>query len=259
MIEVKNVSFSYGKENVLDNISTQFRQGEICAVLGVNGSGKTTLLRLLSRLSKPTEGSIELDGKPFSAYERKEFAKNIAMLPQCRAIPSISVYEFVSHGRFPYLGFSRMLAVRDKEMIEKAISYTGLNNMRNKNLNALSGGERQRAYIAMLIAQDTKYVILDEPTTYLDIAHNFEVMEMMCMMRDSGKGVAVVLHDLSQALKYSDKVLILENGKTAFYGTPPDAVESGSIERVFGVECTSRKYGDCTEYIFNPRASGGKM
>ena len=168
MIQLDDLCFSYGGRTVLNNISAAFSPGKLYAVLGPNGSGKTTLIRLLSRLLLPDSGSLTLDEKSYTCYGRKEFARQLALLPQTRPIPAISVQDLVSHGRFPYLGLSRTPGRADLEAVDRAMAAVNVQAFAGRDLRRLSGGERQRVYLALLLAQDTRYVLLDEPTTYLD-------------------------------------------------------------------------------------------
>ena len=251
MIKAQNISFSY-TENIpfINNLSAEFKKGEICAVLGVNGGGKTTVLRLLARLSSPDSGEIYLDDRPYSEYKRKEFARKTAFLPQFRDIPAVTVYEFVCHGRFPHIGFSGILNKADKKIVDNALEITHCSHLRRKELRAISGGERQRVYIAMLIAQNSDYIILDEPATYMDICYRFEILNLLNRLKDMGKGIIFSLHDLSSALKISDKTLLLENGNLVQYGTTEEILKSGNIEKVFKVKCTQIKIENETEYVF---------
>lgn len=253
MIDIKNLGFSVEKKPILSDVNVSFKKGEICAIIGPNGSGKTTLIRLISRLAEPDGGDIIIDGKNLSEYSRKELAQKIALLPQGRPTPNISVSSLVSHGRFPYLDLSRKLTANDRKIIERAMKITDTLSLMHRNISELSGGERQRVYLAMLLAQDTPCVLLDEPTTYLDISHQFAVMEILRFMRSEGKCVAVVLHDLALALKYCDKILLMSEGKSRFFGTPQETVASGGIEQAFGINCIKAEINAESEYIFRPK------
>ncbi len=234
MIKTENISFFYGKKQVLKDISLEFEKGKLYAVIGPNGSGKTTLLHLLARLHKPI-GTLTLDGENHDNIPRRDFAKRLALLPQERSIPDMTAFDLVSAGRYPYLDISRRLGEQDLVAVKKAMTATNTEQFANNSLKKLSGGERQRAYIAMLMAQATPYVLLDEPTSHLDISHAFEVMELLSKMRNDGKCVIAVLHDLSLALKYADEVIVLQNGDVRATGAPSDIVNGGYIESVFGV------------------------
>lgn len=252
MIKIQDLSFSYNKEKTISHINLEFSPKELCCILGANGCGKTTFLKLLNRLIEPIGGNITIDNKSISEFKRKDLAKRIAYLPQIMNAPSISVSELVSHGRFPHMGFSRSLSSQDKAIIEKALISTKMQDLRHKNIRMLSGGERRRAYIAMLLAQDAKYLLLDEPTTYLDIFHSFEIMELLKELKDIGKSSIVVTHDIPSALKYSDKIVVFNNGKIAFSGTPDDLLETNCLQKTFNIECIKVNAGEHCEYICRP-------
>lgn len=252
MIQLDDLNFSYGGRTVLHNISAAFSPGKLYAVLGPNGSGKTTLIRLLSRLLQPDSGSLTLDGKSYACYGRKEFARQLALLPQARPIPAISVQDLVSHGRFPYLGLSRTPGKDDLDAVERAMAAVNVQAFAGRDLRQLSGGERQRVYLALLLAQDTRYVLLDEPTTYLDASAQFSVMENLKCMSQDGKCVIAVLHDLNLALSFSDEICLLDRGRVAAFGAPEALVEQGVLDRVFSIRCRSVVVDGIKEYIIRP-------
>lgn len=253
MITLENISFSYNKEQILKNINISFEQGKIYTILGVNGSGKTTLLNLIGRLFLPDLGHIYLENKKYSDFSKREFAKKVAILPQIRNIPSICVYELVSHGRFPYLGFSRSLSEKDKYIIDSAIKQSNIEDLKNKNLTELSGGERQRTYIGMLLAQETDFVLLDEPTTYLDPTHTFGVFNILKKMRKNKKCVILVLHDIVSALKISDDIIVLNNGNITHFDSPKKLIASNLLETVFDIECINIQLSDEYDYIIRQK------
>lgn len=253
MIKLENVSFSYGKNSVLKNISSVFERGKLHCIIGPNGCGKTTLIRLISKLENMQEGKISIDGKEIQDYSIKEYAKKVALLPQGRNIPSISVKSFVSHGRFPYLGFSRKMTEKDKKAVENALLTTECSLFADRSMKELSGGERQRAYIAMLVAQDTPYVLLDEPTTYLDIKQRLDFMSLTAELKNSGKGVIAVLHDLPTALKFSDCVTIMKDGEILLTAPPAILAKSDIWETVFNVQCKEITIDGEKEYIFKDK------
>ncbi len=252
MIQLDDLNFSYGGRTVLRNISAAFSPGKLYAVLGPNGSGKTTLIRLLSRLLQPDSGSLTLDGKSYACYGRKEFARQLALLPQTRPIPAISVQDLVSHGRFPYLGLSRTPGKDDLDAVERAMAAVNVQAFAGRDLRQLSGGERQRVYLALLLAQDTRYVLLDEPTTYLDASAQFSVMENLKCMSQDGKCVIAVLHDLNLALSFADEICLLDQGRIAAFGAPEALVEQGVLDRVFSIRCRSVVVDGIKEYIIRP-------
>lgn len=252
MIQLDNLSFSYGGQTVLHNLSAIFTPGKLYAVLGPNGSGKTTLIRLLGRLLQPDSGSLCLDSKPYASYGRKEFARQLALLPQTRPIPAISVQDLVSHGRFPYLGLSRIPSKADQAAVAQAMEAVNVQSFANRDLRQLSGGERQRVYLALLLAQDTRYVLLDEPTTYLDASAQFAVMENLKRMRQSGKCVVTVLHDLNLALSFCDELCVLNQGRIVAFGAPEAMVDDGVLDRVFSIHCRPVIVDGVKEYIIRP-------
>ena len=252
MIEIKNASFSYGRMPVIREIGTGFARGELCAIVGPNGCGKTTLLRMIGNLLKPDDGRIFLDGKPYEEYGRKDFARHVASMPQIRPIPQMTVEELITNGRYPHLKFSRKLSENDENAVRTAMRLADVERFASQYLNELSGGERQRAYMALLMAQETNYVLLDEPTTYLDISAQFSVMHILRQMRDSGKCVIAVLHDLSMAMEFCDWIMVMHAGTVAADGSVDELASSDIWERVFGVRCIAAAVEDAFKYIFQP-------
>lgn len=245
---MKNLAYSYERgaaaqrygKMLLNNISFEIPKGKITTLIGPNGCGKTTLLRLINGLTDLQEGQIIIEGRNRQEYSIKELARIISVLPQSRDLANITVERLVEHGRFPYLGLSRKLSKQDRQIMNQAMATAGVEEMRYKKLEALSGGERQRAYIAMMLAQDTPIVMLDEPTTYLDIHHQFELLEMVKALNEqSGKTVIMILHDLPLALKYSDNVVVLHDGAIQYHGIPDLLVSQHTdiMERIFHVHC----------------------
>lgn len=235
MMEFKGVSAGYGHRSILKNISLHFPNGTITAVIGPNGCGKSTLLRGASGLLAPSEGEILLDGRNIRAMTHREFAQKVSLLPQARPLGAITVRSLVMHGRFPYLGFPRKPSPEDEKIVQEAMSLTGVLEFSSKNMEELSGGERQKVYLAMVIAQDTEIVLLDEPTTYLDMSYQFEILSLMKNLRAKYKTIVAVMHDLSQAFSVSDRVCLIENGSVAACGTPEEVYESGEVNRIFSV------------------------
>lgn len=235
MIEFRNVSTGYDKADVIHNISFTVPEASVTAFVGPNGCGKTTLLRAAAGQLPLHSGEIILEGKQVGDYERRELARTAAFMPQMRYVPAISVAALVAHGRFPYLGFSRRMRAEDKEAVWRALEATGTSDWAQRDLRELSGGERQRVYIAMAIAQDTKLVFLDEPTTYLDPGRQFELLELITSLTSSGKTVVMVLHDLAHALRYSSQIAVMDKGRLIKCAAPDEIYESGEIERVFSV------------------------
>ncbi|NLJ88783.1 MAG: ABC transporter ATP-binding protein [Epulopiscium sp.] len=253
MIKLKNITAGYNKVEVIKNINIEFEEGSITSIIGKNGCGKTTLLKTSANLLKPFKGEIRLGDKDIFSIPKKELAKKLSFLPQLRAVPNITVYNLVMHGRYPYLGFSRTPQKKDKELVQKAIEDMGLNQYINKNIYELSGGQRQKVYIAMLLAQDTDIIFLDEPTTYLDINQQLEILEIIKRLKEMAKTIIMVVHDLNNALSYSDKICLMDRGEIVICDTPQNVFESREIDRVFKVISSQVTLDDKTtkQYVFN--------
>lgn len=235
MFELRNVAVGYGDRPVLQKVNLTARAGQVTALVGTNGCGKTTLLKAVARQLPLLAGEIRLHGRPVTAYDRKAFARTVAFMPQVRNIPEITVQSLVSHGRFPYLGLSRQMTARDWTAVQQAMEQTGVAGWAHRDLRELSGGERQRVYLAMALAQGGEAILLDEPTTYLDVAAQFELLELLRELAGQGKAVLLVLHDLAQALQYSDRVAVLARGGLAAFDTPRHLFEQRVLDEVFGV------------------------
>lgn len=237
MLKLRDITAGYKGIEVIKNINLSFGKGSITSIIGKNGCGKTTLLKTASKLLKPFSGDVLLKGESIYSMPLKKLASEISFLPQIRNVPNISVYNLVMHGRFPYLGFPRIPQDEDKALVETALEKLGINKYRNKNIRELSGGERQKVYIAMVLAQDTDCIFLDEPTTYLDINHQLEILNIIKELKSMGKAVVMVIHDLNSALTYSDKICLIDKGEVVIFDTPRAVYDSREIERVFHVKC----------------------
>lgn len=236
ILSLHNVNAGYGMSTILFDVSLEIKKGEILTLAGCNGSGKSTLLKVSSRQIPLKSGKILLNGKMLSAYSQKELAKTISFLTQMPSTPAISVESLTLHGRFPYLGFSRKITKEDKEKVEQAMEMAGVASFRRRDLRQLSGGERQKAFLSMVIAQDTDVLFLDEPTTYLDIGKQFEILELVKKINRGGKTIVMVLHDLSHVLSYSDRVALVEKGEILALDDPKKIYENGLLDAVFGVQ-----------------------
>ena len=242
MIELNRMTFGYASgAPLIDGLSARFADGRIRAVLGPNGSGKSTLLRLCARQLMPASGTLRVGGRDAADYDAKAFARALAYLPQSRPVPMITVRALVAHGRFPHLGMTRRLSAQDEAAVARALDLTGLSGVAGRDLRTLSGGQRQKAYLAMLIAQDAQHLLLDEPTTYLDIGHQLELFDLLRTLRNEGRCVVVVMHDLAQAIALADDALLLHKGEPLYDGPADGLVPSGAMERVFGVRPVLRE------------------
>ncbi|MBO5522163.1 MAG: ABC transporter ATP-binding protein [Roseburia sp.] len=251
MLEFSHVSVSCGHTPILKDISVSFPSGQITTLIGPNGCGKTTLLQCLNGVSKVTAGTIRLNGENYLKLPPKERAKKLAFLPQVRTIiPALPTKTLVEHGRFPHLGFSRKKSVKDVEIVSRAMEFTHVTEYADCSVDTLSGGMRQRVFFAMVLAQDCDYIVLDEPTTYLDISGQREFLEMVCTLKEQGKTVILILHDLNQALRISDRLLVMNDRKIKAAGTPEDCLASGVIEEVFQTQIRTFTDGEERFYFF---------
>ena len=195
MLELKNISTGYGSKNVINCADAFFEKGKLTSIVGVNGCGKSTLLKAILGILPLSDGEIVIDGSDIRSMSRNEISKKVAYLAQGKDTPDMTVLQMVMHGRFPYLSYPRRYKETDREIALKAMEVVGILHLANQPLYTLSGGMRQNAYIAMALAQDTDYILLDEPTTYLDIAHQLDLMKILRGLADSGKGIITVMHD----------------------------------------------------------------
>lgn len=249
MLELKNVSSGYGKLPVLQNVSLSVEKGSVLSIVGPNGSGKSTLLKTAVGILNLAEGEITVDGTPIGELTGKQLAQRVAYLPQGKSVPDMTVGQLVLHGRFPYLGFPRRYTEKDVRIAREVLEKMGLSDLCDRPLKTLSGGMRQKAYIAMALAQDTDYILFDEPTTYLDISHQLEFMEIIKSLTDIGKGVITVMHDLPLAFNFSDRIIVMNEGRVVADSIPQELQSSGIINEVFGVYLT--KTVDTKMYVLD--------
>lgn len=234
MIQLKNLYAGYPGRPVLEGVSLDFRPGEILAILGPNGCGKSTLLRTANGLLAKSGGEVLLDGVPLERLSAKEVAQKVAYLPQSRSVANITAGRMVLHGRFPYLSYPRRYRREDHEMVKQALEWAGAAELASRPLPELSGGQRQKVYLAMALAQDTSTILMDEPTTYLDISCQLEVMTLARRLAEEGRAVVMVLHDLTLALRYAHRAVLLCEGRVRQLGTPEELFESRALEEVMG-------------------------
>lgn len=236
MIELIDVCAGYEGKTVLHHANMNFQPGKITVLIGPNGCGKSTLLKCIVRINPHTSGSILVNGMPVEKMNSKQLAQNVAYLAQNKKAPDISVLKMVLHGRFAYLGYPRKYRPQDMEIAKNALKWAGMEDKAEEMVSKLSGGMQQKVYIAMALAQDADTILMDEPTTYLDVAHQLRLMEMAGKLAKEGKAVVMVLHDLTQALQIADKVVVLKDGEMIYQGTADEVYESGSLQKAFGVQ-----------------------
>ena len=236
MIEVRGITKKYGNKNVVDNVSLKIEEGKITSFIGPNGAGKSTLLSIISRLIKRDAGEVLIDGKEILEWDNKELAKKVSILKQSNNINiKLTIRELVSFGRFPYCQGN--LKDEDTEFVDKAIEYMQLKDIEDKYLDELSGGQRQRAYIAMVIAQNSDYILLDEPLNNLDMKHSVEIMKILRRLTDElGKTVIIVIHDINFASCYSDYIVALKDGKVVKDGPTDDTIQKEELENIYEIK-----------------------
>ena len=235
MLEIRNFSAGYEGKPVLRDISLSIPKGAVTVIVGPNGCGKSTLLKALTGIL-PAAGSAALDGRELSTLDRRELAKVVAFLPQNRPTPEITVQNLVLHGRFPYLSYPRRYRKEDYRAAEAALERMGVGELSHRMVPTLSGGQRQKVYIAMALVQDTPVVLMDEPNTFLDIAHQLQLMAQARALAGEGKAVVLVLHDLPLALTVADSLAVLSQGRCLTQGDPDTVFRSGHLKAAFGVE-----------------------
>ncbi|HWV25827.1 MAG TPA: ABC transporter ATP-binding protein [Aeromicrobium sp.] len=238
-LQAQDVSFGYGGDDVVRRQDVDIPTGKVTAIVGPNGCGKSTLLRGLVRLLRPTNGQVLLDDRPLSSTRSVDVAKVIGLLPQSPVAPDgITVADLVGRGRYPHQGWFRQWTAADDLAVAEALEATNTSDLADRTIAELSGGQRQRVWIAMVLAQDTDLVLLDEPTTFLDIHHQVELLDLMLdLNRSSGRTIVMVLHDLNMACRYADHLIAMKDGVIVDEGAPSDVVTAELVTKVFGLDC----------------------
>ena len=235
MIQLRGLRAGYPGRTVLEGIDLDFRPGEVLAILGPNGCGKSTLLRTANGLLPRTGGEVLVDGVSIDRLTPRDLARKAAYLPQSRQVPAITARRMVLHGRFPYLSYPRRYSREDRAMVSRALDWAGAAELADRPLAELSGGQRQKVYLAMALAQDTAAILMDEPTTYLDVACQLEVMALARRLAEEGRAVVMVLHDLCLALRCAHRAALVSEGRLCQVGSPEELYTGEALERVMGV------------------------
>ena len=235
MLELRNLSAGYPGREVLRNVDLKFTPGQVTVLLGPNGCGKSTLLRAACGLLRVSGGEVLLDGVPLADHRPQQAARKVAYLPQSRSVPNITARRMVLHGRFPYLSYPRRYRREDYEAADRALAQVDALEMADRSVAELSGGQRQKVYLAMALAQDTETILMDEPTTYLDVRHQMEAMALARKLARQGKAVVLVLHDLCLAMETADRIVVLLDGQVQQAGTPEEVFASGVLDRAMGI------------------------
>ncbi|MFY8329863.1 ABC transporter ATP-binding protein [Vagococcus carniphilus] len=238
ILEVKNISLSYQKDPIVKELDVSFMKGKISVIIGPNGCGKSTLLKGISRLLKKETGSIILNDTNMDELSNKEIAKQLAFLPQSATAPEdVTVRDVVELGRYPYRKVLQKVSQEEKIIVDEVLQQTGLFHLRDENINNLSGGQKQRVWIAMALAQKTEIILLDEPTTYLDLGHQIEVLNLLKELNETtGQTIIMVLHDLNLASRFSDYMIGMKDGRVVYEGVPTEMMTPTILKDLFGIE-----------------------
>ncbi|MDI2585743.1 ABC transporter ATP-binding protein [Psychrobacillus sp. NEAU-3TGS] len=238
-IETKNLTLSYGDSIIINELDLQIPKGEITVFIGGNGCGKSTLLRSIARLLKPKNGAVLLEGNAIAKMSTKDVAKQMSILPQSPVAPEgLTVLQLVKQGRYPYQTWLKQWTEKDEEEVTKALKATAIEDLKDRPVDSLSGGQRQRAWIAMTLAQDTDVILLDEPTTYLDMTHQIEILDLLYELNEKEqRTIVMVLHDLNLACRYADNIVAIKDRKIYAQGKPEHIVSCPLVKDVFGMDC----------------------
>ncbi|WP_410511099.1 ABC transporter ATP-binding protein [Paenibacillus sp. BR2-3] len=237
-LHAEQLSIGYAEAMIVDSLNLTLPTGKITALVGANGSGKSTILKTMARIMKPKSGSVMLDGKSIHTLPTKEVARQLAILPQNPTAPDgLTVTELVSYGRYPHQKGFGTLTTEDRRIITAAIAVTGMESFSDRPIDRLSGGQRQRAWIAMALAQQTDILFLDEPTTFLDMAHQLEVLQLLQKLNElEGRTIIMVVHDLNHASRYAQHMVAIKSGKVISEGPPVEVMTTNVLREVFGIE-----------------------
>ncbi|GMK37479.1 putative siderophore transport system ATP-binding protein YusV [Paenibacillus sp. CCS19] len=237
-LDTHDLSIGYGNQSIFEDLSLSIEKGKVTALIGPNGCGKSTLLRAMARLLKPRSGEVLLDGRSIAQLSTKDVAKQLALLPQGPSAPDgLTVLQLVKQGRYPYQSWLAQWSKEDERAVHDALKTTGLADLAERPVDALSGGQRQRAWIAMVLAQKTDTILLDEPTTYLDLTHQIETLDLLYSLNEQeGRTIVMVLHDINLACRYAHRIVAVRDRKVWAEGPPENIVTQEMIESVFGMK-----------------------
>ncbi|MFJ5731467.1 ABC transporter ATP-binding protein [Streptomyces paradoxus] len=238
-LSAENVTLAYDQRVIAEQLSVEIPDNSFTVIVGPNACGKSTLLRALSRMLKPSEGRVLLDGQVIQSMAAKKVARTLGLLPQSSIAPDgITVADLVGRGRYPHQGILRQWSAEDERVVQESMRQTGVAELGDRYVDELSGGQRQRVWIAMALAQQTPLLLLDEPTTYLDIQHQIDVLDLCAELHEEqGRTLVAVLHDLNHAARYATHLIALREGRVIAEGAPKDIVTAGLVEEVFGLRC----------------------
>lgn len=239
ILQTKDLTLSYGERTIIDELNIDIPKGEISVFIGGNGCGKSTLLRSIARLLKPKHGSVLLDGEAISRLSTKEVARKMAILPQSPTAPEgLTVLQLVKQGRYPHQTWLKQWSHKDEEIVQDALKATKMEELQHRKVDELSGGQRQRAWIALTLAQDTDIILLDEPTTYLDMTHQIEILDLLFELNEKEqRTIVMVLHDLNLACRYAHNIVAIRDKQIYAQGKPEDVISCELVKNVFDMDC----------------------
>ncbi|MCU1446927.1 ABC transporter ATP-binding protein [Cryobacterium sp.] len=258
-LAAQNLRLAYNQAVIVDDLTLDLPDGGFTVIIGPNACGKSTLLKALSRTLTPASGSVLLDGVPIASIKSKKVARQLAMLPQSPIAPeAITVRDLVGRGRYPHQTLLRQWSTGDEEAVQQALAATAITDLADRYVAELSGGQRQRAWIAMVLAQQTELLLLDEPTTFLDIAHQYEVLELCAQLHAAGRTLVAVLHDLNQAARYASHLVVMKAGTIVAEGPPGEVLTAALVESVFGLPCVVVADPETGTPLVVPRAGAAR-
>ncbi|MFD9717896.1 ABC transporter ATP-binding protein [Streptomyces sp. NPDC059076] len=235
-LTAQDLTLAYGDRTVATHLTLSVPDGAFTAIVGANASGKSTLLRAFVRLLKPTAGTVSFDGRAIAVYKPKAIAQQIGFLPQELTAPdNLLVRQLIARGRFPHRSALSLGTADDERAVREAMAAAGVTELANRQVTEVSGGQRQRVWVAMVLAQETPYLLLDEPTTFLDLAHQYQLLALLAELRDKGRTVIAVLHDINQACRFADHLVAMKEGRVFAEGPPSEIVDAPLIEEVLGL------------------------
>ncbi|PPA70123.1 ABC transporter ATP-binding protein [Jeotgalibacillus proteolyticus] len=239
MLQTNMLTLGYGDSIIIEELDLKIPKGEISVLIGGNGCGKSTLLRSMARLLKPQSGEVTLNGKEINRYSTRKVAQQMAILPQSPTAPEgLTVLQLVKQGRYPYQGFLQQWSKDDETSVQRALQATGMEELQDRFVDELSGGQRQRAWIAMTLAQDTDIILLDEPTTYLDMTHQIEILDLLFELNEKeNRTIVMVLHDLNLACRYAHNLIAVKDRTVYKQGRPEDVISCDMVRHVFHMNC----------------------
>ncbi|WP_394524076.1 ABC transporter ATP-binding protein [Lacrimispora sp. JR3] len=260
-LETKGLTLSYRDCTIIKEMDLSILPGKITVFVGRNGCGKSTLLRAVSRLIKPEQGTVLLEGKEIHKWSTREVAKRMAILPQSPHAPEgLTVKQLVRQGRYPHQNFMSQWSKEDERLVEKALKDTGMSALMDRSVDSLSGGQRQRAWIAMTLAQNTGIILLDEPTTYLDLAHQIEILDLLYELNAREHcTIIMVLHDLNLACRYAHQIVAISDQTVMAQGAPEEVMTTEMVREVFGIECDMMKDSLFGTPVFLPHGKGRRV